>query len=75
MGCVEKAFLSTHWSRCKSRIVEAQGLTTRHIEELNGKKVLNESTQFCGLKGVLCYKSNRYLRGRERKAFDRGVFW
>lgn len=38
MGCVEEAFLSTHWSRCKSRIVEAQGLTTRHIEELNGKK-------------------------------------
>ncbi len=40
-----------------------------------GKKVLNESTQFCGLKGVLCYKSSRYLRGREWKAFDRGVFW
>ncbi len=38
VGCVEEAFLSTHWSRCKSRIVEAQGLTTRHIEELNGKK-------------------------------------
>jgi len=54
VGCVEEAFLSTYWSGCKSRIVEAQGLTTGHVEKLNEKKVLtsslNESTNFCALK-------------------------
>lgn len=74
VGCTVEAFLSTHWSGCKSRIVKTQGLTTGHVEKLNKKK-------FEWIHKFLCSKRcfvlwfYPYLRGGKWQAFDRGVFW
>lgn len=73
MGCTEEAFLSTHWSGCKSRIVETQGLTTGHVEKLN-KKSLNEFTNFCALKGALWYEFTHTWEGENGKPLT-GVFF